>query len=89
MMVIPLAVEARVESRPDFPKKMHLKISSPNNLTLFCNSEKNCRNNENHAENLENIDMRNKLNVSASNGDSDNNLGLRTPVRFRGDGIRK
>ena len=52
-------------------------------------SEKNCRNNENHAENLENIDMRNKLNVSASYGDLDNNLGLRTPVRFRGDGIRK
>ena len=35
MMVIPLAVEARVESRPDFPKKMHLKISSPNNLIYF------------------------------------------------------
>ena len=52
-------------------------------------SEKNCRNNENHAENLEDIDMRNKLNVSASKDDSDKNLGLRTPVRFRGDGIRK
>ena len=25
MMIIPLAVEARVESRPDFPEKMHLR----------------------------------------------------------------
>ena len=40
MMVIPLAVEARVESRPDFPKKMHLKISSPNNLMYFVTQKK-------------------------------------------------
>ena len=55
-------------------------------------SGKKCRKNENYAENLLNIDMRNtsnQLNVSASNGDSDNYLGLRTPVRFRGDGILK
>ena len=33
--------------------------------------------------------MRNKLNISASIRDSDNYPGLRTPVRFRRDGIRR
>ena len=79
-----------MEGKDSSESKLH--SADEDHHTAACGdsgSEKNCKNNENHAENLEDIDMRNKLNVSASNGDSDNNLGLRTPVRFRGDGIRK